>query len=367
MYDAAATTGQKQFPCKQCGAALLFEPGQDDLRCSYCGVENAIDAAHDRVASEDFVAELHRLAADEPAHETLVVKCNSCAAQTSLAPDQTAGNCPFCGAPIVAEACSHKSIRPHSLLPFAVTKQQAVTCFRQWASRLWFAPSQLARDCERAAIHGTYLPAWTYDSDTFSEYTGQRGDDYTETETYTTVVNGQTVMQTRMVTKTRWTFVSGRVDNRFDNILVMASLSLPRRELDDLQPWDLQNLTPYGDQYLSGFVAESYQITLPQGFETARQIMDPVIRCSVERDIGGNHQRISSLNTQYANIAYKHLLVPTWMSAYRYGQKIYRFLVNARTGKVRGERPYSVSKILLAILVGLAVVLVIAFLATRGH
>jgi ribosomal protein S27E len=347
---------------------LVFEPGQGVLRCPYCSTENVIaEAPPGSVASEDYVAELHRLAADEPAHEALVVKCNSCAAQTTLAPDQTAGNCPFCGAPIVAEACSHKSIRPHSLLPFTVTSQQAIACFRQWVGRLWFAPSQLARNCERAAIHGTYLPAWTYDSNTSSDYTGERGDDYTVSETYTTIVNGRSVTQTRMVTRTRWTFVSGNVDNRFANILVMASASLPRHELDALQPWDLENLVPYGDQYLSGFVAESYQITLPQGFEAARQIMDVDIRRTVERDIGGNHQRISSLNTRYSDVAYKHLLVPTWISAYRWGAKVYRFLVNARTGKVRGERPYSAIKILLAVLAGLAAAALITWLALRGQ
>jgi hypothetical protein len=39
-----------------------------------------------------------------------------------------------------------------------------------------------------------------------------------------------------------------------------------------------------------------------------------------------------------------------------YEQKTYRFLINARTGKVQGERPYSKIKIALAIAAGLIVI-----------
>ena len=332
----------------------MFEPGMQTLKCPYCATENTLEAAKGQVGSEDFLAELQRISDKETIHEAITIKCGSCGAQTTLGEDQTAGNCPFCGVPIVATAATHKSIRPHSLLPFALTLQQAGQSFRQWVGRVWFAPSGFAAHCEKASMRGMYLPAWTYDADAATAYSGERGDDYTVSETYTTTVNGRTVTQTRLVTKTRWTYVTGNVDDRFENILVMASTSLPHNELQSLQPWDLQNLVPYSDEFLSGFVSESYQVTLPQGFAEARTAMEGVIRRSVERDIGGNHQRISALSTQYNNVGYKHLLLPTWVSAYRYGEKTYRFLVNARTGRVRGQRPYSAIKILLAIGIGIA-------------
>lgn len=357
---------QQQFPCKQCGAALKFEPGHDSLKCPYCGTENTLAPVAGVIEELDFRAQLSALAAGEPAHDTVSVKCTACAAETTLPPDATAGNCPFCGAPIVATGSTRKSIRPKSLLPFKVNKDQASERFRTWVSKLWFAPNALARSAERAAIHGAYLPAWTYDSDTASIYTGERGDDYWETETYTEVVNNQTVTRTRQVTKTRWTFVSGAVANRFDDVLVMATTSLPAKHLAALQPWDLENLVPYADEYLSGFVAESYQLNLPDGFEAARQIMDAEIRRSVERNIGGDHQRISSVNTRYDNITFKHLLLPVWISAYRFQEKVYRFLVNARTGEVRGERPYSPIKITLLVL-AIILVLVIIFLIASHH
>jgi len=86
--------------------------------------------------------------------------------------------------------------------------------------------------------------------------------------------------------------------------------------------------------------------------------MNEVISSIVCRDIGGDHQRIHSLNTVYNNITFKHTLLPIWISAYMYQDKVYRFLINGRTGEVQGERPYSAIKIALAVLAVATVILI---------
>ena len=112
---------------------------------------------------------------------------------------------------------------------------------------------------------------------------------------------------------------------------------------------------PFKQEYLAGFRAERYQVELDDGFEEAAWIMDEYIRDTIRRDIGGDAQRIHSVDTRYLTITFKHVLLPIWISAYRYRQKSFRILVNARTGEVQGERPWSVWKILFAVLVGLVV------------
>jgi hypothetical protein len=244
-----------------------------------------------------------------------------------------------------------------------VKQTEAVELFRNWVAARWFAPNRLKQDAERAAIRGAYVPAWTYDADTETDYTGERGDHYWDTESYTeTDANGNTVTRTRQVQRTRWWPASGHVSDQFDDVLVLATRTLPPKQLDQLQPWDLPALVPYGDEYLSGFVAESYQINLPDGFEQAKQLMTPVIRQSICRHIGGDEQRINSANTQYDRITFKHLLLPVWISAYTFQDRVFRFLVNARTGEVQGERPYSGSKITLLVLAIIAVIVLIVVL-----
>jgi hypothetical protein len=145
-------------------------------------------------------------------------------------------------------------------------------------------------------------------------------------------------------------------------VLVLASNSLPSKHAAALEPWDLKELVPYRDEYLSGFAAESYQVTLEDGFVQAKGIMDGVIRASIRRDIGGDEQRIHWVQTQYNDVTFKHVLLPVWISAYRYHERVFRFLVNARTGEVQGERPYSTIKIVLTVLLALAVVALVMFL-----
>lgn len=351
---------EKQFPCKSCGAGLHFAPGTTALTCPYCGTLNQIEGSAERVEELDFEAAVAQLARQEATDEVLTVKCNVCGAESQLGANVTADLCPFCSSPIVATAASRKRIRPRSLLPFHVTREQAQASFRNWLGSLWFAPNDLVKQAYSPdRLRGMYLPAWTYDAGTVSHYTGQRGDDYWVTETYTAYENGKHVTRTRQVRRTRWTFVSGTVTDDFDDVLVMAARSLPQHHMDALEPWDLKNVTPYRDEYLSGFVAQSYQVTLADGFEAARGIMEVTIRQTIAGDIGGDHQQISSVDTRYHGVTFKHILLPVWLSAYRYAGRPYHFLVNARTGEVRGDRPYSPWKIAVALVLAIVVVLII--------
>ena len=95
---------------------------------------------------------------------------------------------------------------------------------------------------------------------------------------------------------------------------------------------------------------QSYTVGLEEGFKEAQKKMEPAIRNGVRRDIGGDEQRIHSLEVRYHDITFRHLLLPVWLLAYRYHEKSYRVVVNATTGEVQGERPWSWVKITLAAL-----------------
>ncbi len=353
MSDATETvTVQKQeFACENCGATLAFAPGTDTLQCQYCGHENQIAGAAQPalVQEHDFLEGLEKASEGATTQITKTVKCSNCAAEFTFDPNLHADECPFCGTTIVTDTDDTRTIKPNLLLPFKLTEPEARERVRRWIKGLWFAPNkakQYART--QGKLSGMYVPYWTYDSGTNSRYSGERGIDYQEQIPYTTTVNGQTVTKTRTVTKTHWTPVSGRVSRDFDDVLVLASHTLPPKYTDALEPWDLENLTGYANDYLAGFRSEIYQVDLKNGFDAARGKMAPVIRADVRRDIGGDRQRIHNLNTQYYDISYKHVLLPVWMAAYRYGDKVFRFVVNGRTGEVQGERPYSAVKIALA-------------------
>ena len=197
-------------------------------------------------------------------------------------------------------------------------------------------------------------------------YAGARGTHYWETEQYWANVNGKNVLRTRQVQHTRWTSVNGKIQHWFDDVLVMASQGLPREYTQELTPWDMEHLVDFKPDYLSGFRTERYQIDLQQGFGMAQELMRPTLHHLICRDIGGDEQRINSMQTQYSGVTFKHVLLPIWIAAYRYQNRLYRILINARTGEVQGSRPYSAFKIALAIVGGLIVLGLIFYVQSGG-
>jgi uncharacterized CHY-type Zn-finger protein len=350
--------------CKQCGAKLTFKPGTNALNCEFCGAINEIEVKQGTIEEIDYLDFIANKANSSNTIEVLTIKCDTCGAQTTFAENVVAQTCDFCDSPLVAKRGeTSKIIEPESMLTFKVTDKVGQDLFKKWLKKIWFAPNDLKKFAyQKERLHGVYLPYWTYDSRTTTHYTGQRGDNYHEQEQYT---NDKGETSTRTVTKVRWSYRSGTVYNSFDDVLVVASKSLPEKYLYRLEPWDLQALTPYDPKYLAGFKAESYGVDVQQGFEKAKDIMETEIDSSIRSDIGGDEQQITSKDIDYQDITFKHILLPIWLSAYRYNNKVYRFMINGRTGEVQGERPYSWIKITLAILVALAVIAAGIFLYNK--
>ena len=350
----------KAFACASCGAQLEYAPGTSMLKCPYCGHENPIAPASPwaTVAEIDYAVGVTESGQQAPTETVSVISCKRCAAEFQLDPSIQASRCPFCGTPIVLESRALTHLRPGGLLPFDFDAKAARQKYEAWLSGLWFAPNDVKRLAKTdSGFIGMYVPYWTFDAQTETDYTGERGDTYTRT-----VQDGN---QTRTVTETRWTPAAGRVARGFDDITVVATQSLPEKYLDRLEPWDLGALQPYDDRYLRGFGAQHYQIDLTAGFGLAQEKMEPPIRSDICSDIGGNLQRISSQRTRYDGVTFKHVLLPVWLNSFRYGGQAYSFVINGRTGEVQGQRPWSWVKIGLAVLAALAAVAVFAALADK--
>jgi DNA-directed RNA polymerase subunit RPC12/RpoP len=349
--EISSSISVNHYKCVNCGADLTYAPGTTKLACEYCGTEMVIADAERAATVEEtdfskFLSE-NDISEDQKC-VVHTINCGSCGAVTTLAENVTSGECSFCGTPLVVSNAQTKTIiKPRYLLPFKIVQKDALSAYKQWIQKLWFAPNKLKLYGSTAdKLSGIYIPYWTYDAQTETDYRGERGTDHTET--YTVTNNGKSETRTRTVT--RWRPVSGHISEFFDDVMILASTSLPRKYTEKLEPWDLENLVEFNEQYLSGFRSESYQVSLTDGFTDAKSVMDTRIRGSIRIDIGGDHQRINWLSTDHSGITFKHILLPIWISAYRFNNKVYRFMINGRTGEVQGERPWSWVKITLATL-----------------
>ncbi|NDU99544.1 TFIIB-type zinc finger domain-containing protein [Pseudoroseicyclus tamaricis] len=345
-----------RFPCDQCGADMRYEPGTGRLVCDHCGnvaeLESGQEQASEVIRELDYEDALRSALPAAEMEEVRSSHCPNCGAVIEFAEAEHATECPFCATPVVTDTGTTRHIKPKGLLPFVLTEPEARQAMGKWLGKLWFAPNGLQDYARKGRkMRGIYVPYWTYDADTQSSYTGMRGTHYYVTRTVMRDGKPTRVRERR----TRWSPRSGRVSRWFDDILVLASRTLPKSYTDGLEPWDLTTLEPYRPDFLAGFQAEGYQVQLEEGFSEARQIMDRQILRDVRFDIGGDEQRVTSVKTHVSDVTFKHVLLPVWTAAYKFKGKSYRFVVNAQSGKVQGERPWSWIKITIAVVLGLIV------------
>ncbi|WP_347310419.1 TFIIB-type zinc finger domain-containing protein [Defluviimonas sp. SAOS-178_SWC] len=362
-----APAEEHRFPCPQCGADLRFAPGEGRLICDHCGHEEPVSASgrtHQPIPETDFRRGVEAALPDSEIEVARYSKCPNCGAEVEFDPAVHAAECPFCATPVVADTGEGRHIKPKGLAPFVLTEPEARKAMTNWLGSLWLAPSGLADYARKGrAMQGIYVPYWTFDADTASAYRGLRGTVYYVTEQVRVRdPKGGVRTERRQVPKIRWTPVAGRVARFFDDVLVLASRSLPQGYTEALLPWDLSRLEPYRPEFLAGFRAEGYTVSLEDGMSNARAQMDRMIERDVRFDIGGDRQEIQSIETRVSDVTFKHILLPVWSAAYRYRGKSYRFVVNGQTGKVKGERPWSPAKIAIAVILGLILAIVAFFL-----
>jgi DNA-directed RNA polymerase subunit RPC12/RpoP len=363
---SGADAGGQSYPCEACGATVEFAPGADALKCPYCGHEQAV-AAVPRQVREHPIEELAALPAKPRATALGAARafvCPGCGARTET--DDLSARCQFCATALVADPELTERIVPEAVVPFGLDRRAAREKLGEWTSSRWFAPGSLKKVTEAETFKGSYLPHWTYDAATTSHYEGQRGEYYYTTETYTATENGEQVTRTRQVRHTRWHHVSGTVARGFDDILVAGTGHVAAAQLDKLTPWPLEEARPYQAEYLAGFQTVRYDVEPEQGLETAKQRMAEVIEGDCRADIGGDEQRVTSVDTRYDDVTYKLVLLPVWFLTYLHAGRSWQVMVNARTGEVIGERPYSAAKITAAVVLALAVIAaVVAAVALR--
>jgi ribosomal protein S27E len=364
-------TNVQRFQCPQCAADMEFDPESGGMKCSSCGHTEALSSPGAGIVNahslEEALARPGGAASKPLSAQAIEVSCGGCGSVVAFEPPEVAGACPFCGGAIVAEPkAADPLIAPDAVLPAKTPKNAAQAQVREWLNTRWFAPDALKRLAQQEGIGGVYLPFWTYAADTQSQYAGQRGEHYWQTETYTERdSSGNNVQRSRQVQHTRWYPAAGQVSRSFQNVLIAATKAVKESRLNALQPWDLEALCPYEPAYLAGFKAQRYQIELPEGFEKAKAVMAAEIQEDVRKNIGGDEQRIESVQTVHSNVMFRHLLLPVWIGAYRFQGKVYQVVVNARTGEVQGERPYSAAKIALLVVVIIVVLIVIAMLSGK--
>ncbi len=308
---------------------MQYSPADEDLKCIYCGSTGGLDKTPVEIAENDFEYWKNRAddEIDDEVMEVPEIRCRQCGATTTLPSNTLGAKCAFCGTPFIMNEASVKRFwQPEYLLPFKVTEKTSSENFKKWLSKRWFLPSKFKKNGTSIdGFKGVYLPFWTYDANTQTAYSGERGENRT-------VVSRDDEGEEVRETITDWYDIEGNVEISFDDIVIPASQTLPADIMKGLTNWDLMNCVAYRKEFLAGFITEIYQRDFREAIDDAKEKMNCVIEDTVRADIGGDKQKIHSLKTQFKNVKFKHLLLPVWISAFKFNDRLYQFVINGRTG-----------------------------------
>lgn len=359
------TEQSRTYPCEACGAGVVYDPSDGQLRCRHCGTarpvalpEGATVTSHDLVST---MSALYALAGNpsQDAQLSRELVCQSCGGITAFDGSTVATRCPFCATPIQREEFhdAPERLPLDGIIPFQLDEAAARASIQEWIDKRWFAPREFKKYRELGSFSSVYLTYFNYESDTITDYTGQRGVRYTRTEGI-----GD---NRRTVTETRWSPASGTVENVIQDMPELANTGVDRELVSELEPWPLTYVVPYTPQFVAGHLARTYDEDAQQRFDRGAQarIEDRITR-SIRADIGGDEQRISSHDTRYRRLAFAQLLFPVWLLTVIYAGRPFQVYINGVTGEVHGERPWSKPKIIAAV-VAAVVLAILAFVLVR--
>lgn len=356
------TEDTRTYPCPQCGANLVYDPGHAQLLCRSCGHTEPLTAPTGVVTKRDLGTAMHELAQQDgsPPQLDREIVCQNCGGRTLFEGTLTATRCPYCATPIQRDdlQAAPQRLPIDGVLPFAVDEQTALQHINQWINSRRFAPREFKTYRELGSFTSIYLSYFSYDAQTVTDYTGQRGENYT-------VVVGEGDNR-RTEVRTRWWPVSGRVANDFRDVLEPANTGLDRKKVLALDPWPAQGAQPYSPQYLAGHLSRSYDEDAEQRFTAGAQPqIDSEIRSTVRRDIGGDQQQIGRVDTAYRSLTFAQLLLPIWLLTVTFEGRPFQVFINGVTGEVQGRRPWSKIKIAIAVICALIVLAIVAFIVAR--
>ncbi|MCI5082769.1 MAG: hypothetical protein MRY78_13820 [Saprospiraceae bacterium] len=348
------------LPCPSCGSQLRYSAKAKKIICSYCGYEEELDRSNDKIIEQSLAqaaSELQNYIPERVGKK--VFDCQGCGAKFMVESDQVNVNCAFCSSKNVnQEAFEHRYIQPVGVIPFYISRAEAEKIFAKWIHKGFFTPSSLGKKAMLENMHGIYIPFWTYDAHTESNWRGQAGFYYYVTKTVRR--NGKLVQ--KRVRKTRWVNRSGHLKHFFDDVLVIASERLAQKQVNGIMPYRLEEMVNYDPRLMVGWETEVYQVEVDAAYQKADITMDNRIRQMCSAQLGGDTQRNLRISTHKHSQTFKHIVLPLWLCSYRYQSKVYQFLINGQTGKVHGKKPLSWLKITLLVLLVAAIIVTIVLL-----
>ena len=313
--------------CDVCGSLV----DEEDLFCANCGTE--APKTEDQEKARDDTARL----------TTCNFQCQGCGASMSYDAKAQGLRCPFCGSGDMQKKQDEKTLAPRRVVPFRLSRNEAEAVMRTWLGRGFWRPGKLASEAAIVKMTPVYVPYWVFRAQTHTHWTadtsktpaGARGD---------------------------WFPLSGEHREEYSGLLIGASGALTAGETASIHPFDLNQGVPPENVDLENVTVERFSLQRKYARPIARQSIEHRVQQDVDQQHVPGKSRNIHANVRVESMSSEPVLLPVWITAYRFQDKLYRFLINGQTGKAAGQAPTSLGKVALiagAICVGALLLLLL--------
>ncbi len=344
---------EKIYYCEGCGGVLEFDVATQSLKCPNCDTVVPIIHHENNLVEHSLTRHaIQTIRASEKTTHTM--ECKGCGARIEVDGTSRATKCPFCGADYVLAEREADAVIPDGVLPFQVDKNRVGELFRKWMKGRWLAPGELKHLYQKDRLQGIYVPYWTFDAKVNARYTAMGGRHRSVTR------KGPDGKEVRQVV-TDWYPTSGSIRHFFDDVLVPASEKMDSKLLRRTGYFGPQQVVSYAPEYLSGYSAECYTVDLDDAHREAIGTMERELESMARSQVLGRYDEVMNVSVQanYQDETYKHVLFPMYSTAYIYKGKHYRVLINGQSGRVEGDYPKSPVRIAVIVLFVLLIVVMV--------
>jgi len=313
---------------QRCGVCRCYID-QEDLFCANCGTENP---GADTKAKKLAHAATH-----------YSFDCDGCGASMSYDASAQALRCPFCGSTEMTKRKASRTVLPSSVLQFSLDRDKAEKVLREWLSTGFWRPDDAARASTIGEITSIYVPYWVFDASTDTQWTadsspapyGCRGD---------------------------WYPVSGKHGQTYRGVLVAGSSVLTMQETQSISPFNIGGAVDPSQVDLQNVTYEEFRVPRKLARPQARGAIEQLERQSCAQLVPNRHRNVR-VNVRIADMQGYPMLLPVWILAYRYKDKVFRVLINGQSGKIAGTAPFSYAKLGVILLVVATVLITIGVIA----
>lgn len=350
-----------EYKCPACDGTMIFDSKTQKMKCPFCDTEMDVEA-FERMQKEKAAGEEASGGSDTAggagaaktagtagtasenvdwtsagnsewqAGETngmRIYACQSCGGEIVADESTGATMCPFCGNRVVMKGQFEGDLKPDYVIPFKLDKKAAKDAYHRHLKGKYFMPKVFKEENHIGEIKGVYVPFWLFDADVSASAnfeahknrSWRNGDmEYTEHEIYS---------------------VDRAGSQSFEHVPADGSKKMDDTLMESIEPFHFADAVPFTTAYLSGYVANRYDVEMEKCIGRAQERMkDSAIRNLESTVQGYSYVERKQKSVQIANARYLYVLYPVWILNTKWRNKRYIFAMNGQTGKMVGDLPF---------------------------